>query len=281
MQQVEDGLDKLEREVGDLSNVAADVTAAVTDLRGTVANVQASREELRSATQELHTIPYMAKPDLLMTTDEQGRPAIGYSRGSRLDSGYASFEDVFRGPSSMIRERLEPYVALVAGHEPVVEIGSGRGEFLDLMRRTGIAATGVDIDPSMIERSRSQGHDVLEQDGVNYIERQDPATLGAIFSAQVVEHLSEEQLRHLLDGAYQALKPSGLLILETVNPHSVAAFKAFWTDLTHRVPIFPEVLVVLCRAAGFGECRVLFPNGDGDLSTDRWTQGEYAVIARK
>lgn len=300
-------LEKLAREAVDLRDAVADVRASQDELRASqeelllqvkmlasaIESTGRSVDELAdptrqraigdtiNAARELRAIPYMADPDLLITTDEDGRAVIGYAEGTRLGSGYASFEDVFRGPSSMIRERLEPYVALVAGHEPVVEIGSGRGEFLDLMQREGIATIGVEIDPSMIERSKAQGHDLMEEDGVDFLERQEPASVGAIFSAQVIEHIPGERLRQLLAGAHRALERDGLLILETVNPHSVPAFKAFWTDLTHRVPIFPEVLVVLCSEAGFRECRVLFPNGCGDLSTDRWTQGEYAVIARK
>jgi hypothetical protein len=69
--------------------------------------------------------------------------------------------------------------------------------------------------------------------------------------------------------------------LETVNPYSIQAFKAFWTDLTHRNPIYPEALAVYCAEAGFQEALVMFPNGSGDLASDRWTEGEYAVVARK
>jgi len=91
----------------------------------------------------------------------------------------------------------------------------------------------------------------------------------AVFSAQVIEHLEYEDLVRFHDEAYRALQPGGVFIAETVNPHSIQAFKSFWTDLTHRVPIFPEVAVMLCLVAGFSEATVLFPNGTGDLETDR------------
>ena len=75
------------------------------------------------------------------------------------------------------------------------------------------------------------------------------------------------------------LRPGGVLIAETVNPHPIASFKAFWVDLTHTSPIFPEVAVVLCGLAGFGAARVMFPVGTGDLDRDLWAEGQYAVVA--
>ena len=117
--------------------------------------------------------------------------------------------------------------------------------------------------------------------GISYLHEQQEGSIGAVFSAQVIEHLEYEDLVRFHEEAYRALQSGGVLIAETVNPHSIRAFKSFWTDLTHRVPIFPEVAVMLCLAAGFSEAHVLFPNGTGQLEVDRWSQGEYAVIARK
>jgi hypothetical protein len=73
----------------------------------------------------------------------------------------------------------------------------------------------------------------------------------------------------------------GILIAETVNPHSLEALKSFWVDLTHRHPIFPEVATALCWLRGFESAVIVFPHGSGDLEADRRTQGEYAVVARK
>ena len=116
---------------------------------------------------------------------------------------------------------------------------------------------------------------------MEWLAAQPEMSLGAIFSAQVIEHLSSTDLTRLFELAERALKPGGVLIAETVNPHPIASFKAFWVNLTHTSPIFPEVAVVLCGLAGFGSAEVVFPLGGGQLDEDRWTQGEYAVIARK
>jgi SAM-dependent methyltransferase/glycosyltransferase involved in cell wall biosynthesis len=237
--------------------------------------------EAIATSEQLHAIPFMTKPEMLLATSSDGRPAIGYREGSELSDGYASFEDVFRGPEEMIRERLRPYISLLIHHSPVLDVGCGRGEMLDLLSRSGIDAMGVDIDPAMVQRAKGKGHQVIQQDAVEYLAAQPSASLGAVFAAQVIEHLQPDALLRLLLEAQRALRPGGVLILETVNPYSIQAFKAFWTDLTHRNPIYPEALTVYCAEAGFQEALVMFPNGSGDLASDRWTEGEYAVVARK
>jgi glycosyltransferase involved in cell wall biosynthesis/SAM-dependent methyltransferase len=234
-----------------------------------------------ATSEELRAIPFMSDPALLMTSDDSGRPVIGYREGSSLAGRYASFEDIFRGPEEMIRDRFVPYLEIIAGHAPVLDVGCGRGELLDLLAKAEIDATGVDIDESMVERVRAKGYRVVHQDAIEYLAAQEAGAFGAVFAAQVIEHLSPEEVSRLLAESYRVLRTGGVIIVETVNPYSVQAFKAFWTDLTHRHPIYPEVLVVYCADAGFGEATVMFPNGNGDLAEERWSEGEYAVVARK
>jgi O-antigen chain-terminating methyltransferase len=133
----------------------------------------------------------------------------------------------------------------------------------------------------MVARCQSKGHTVVLGDALSYLTDQVDESIGTVFSAQVIEHLPPEALLELLRQARRVLRGDGIFIAETVNPHSVPAFKTFWTDLTHRAPIFPEVAVALCRQAGFERALVMFPNGTGDLESDRRSQGEYAVVAWK
>jgi len=232
---------------------------------------------------QLRSIPYM-NDRWLETRDDAGRPAIGYRRevGERADAHpYAGFEDVFRGSEDFIRERQRVYLPYLVDHDPVLDVGCGRCEMLDLLAEAGVKSFGIDLDRSMVERGRARGLQTELADGITYLHEQQEGSIGAVFSAQVVEHLEYEHLVRFHEEAYRALQPGGVFIAETVNPHSIRAFKSFWTDLTRRVPIFPEVAVMLCLVAGFSEASVLFPNGTGQLELDRWSQGEYAVIARK
>jgi O-antigen chain-terminating methyltransferase len=133
----------------------------------------------------------------------------------------------------------------------------------------------------MVARCREKGLGVEQAEAVSYLEAQPDGSLGVVFSAQVIEHLPYEELVRYFQLAERKLVPGGLFIAETVNPHSIQAFKAFWVDLTHRLPIFPEVAVTLARLHGFESAYVFFPLGTGELETDRRTQGEYAVVAMR
>ena len=103
---------------------------------------------------------------------------------------------------------------------------------------------------------------------------------GAIFCAQVIEHLPYAEFGELLALAARKLRPDGLFIAETVNPHAPHALRTFWTDLTHQHPIFPEVALAFCELAGFESAYVFHPVGIGVIDTDSWTQSAYAVVAR-
>jgi SAM-dependent methyltransferase len=224
----------------------------------------------------------MTDPRRFLYTDAQGRNVLGFR--TRRGSGgevYAGFEDVFRGPEDMIRDRFRAYLPLLKRHDAVVDIGCGRGELLDLLRTEGVPAVGVERDEAMVHRCRARGHVVEQTDGLSYLRAQPEASLSAIVATQVVEHLPYDDLMSLLALSRSRLKAGGQLIFETVNPHALEAFKTFWTDLTHERPIFPEVAVVLCWLLDFDQAHVFFPNGVGDEARDRMTCGEYAVVATK
>lgn len=207
---------------------------------------------------------------------------IGYRNDAQAvapSDDYVAFEDVFRLSEDVIRERQRPYLSLVDGRHPVLDVGCGRGEFLELLRADGVAARGVDLDPGMVARARAKGLEVEQGDAVAYLENLPDGSLGAVFAAQVVEHLPYEQLIAFMRLAEQKLQPGGRLIVETVNPHAPGALKNFWLDLTHQHPIFPEVLLTLCRGIGFGSAYVFHPGASGDAEVDRQHAGDYAIVA--
>jgi SAM-dependent methyltransferase len=171
-----------------------------------------------------------------------------------------------------------PYLDLSRGHEPVLDVGCGRGEFLALLAGEGIDASGVDSDAGMVERSRALGVKAVRCDANEYLESLPDGALGTIFSAQVIEHLEYEQLRRLLALARRKLRAGGLLIAETVNPHRMASFKTFWVDLTHEHPIFPEVALALCAIEGFEQAYVFAP-GFNSFESARFEAPSYAVVA--
>ena len=269
-------LEALPQSVSAFQDSASAHLKALTDQLARVAS------DATTLSQRLYAAPFTDPPDRFILTNGDGRRVLGFrSPRERHGDVYLGFEDVFRGSEALIRGRLQAYLPLLSRHDRIIEIGCGRGELLDLLRETGVPAVGVDVDEAMIRQCRRKGHTVEHVDALTFIRAQSDSSLSAIFSAQVVEHLSYDDLIAFVQLCRAKLRSGGQLIFETVNPHALEAFKTFWTDLTHQRPIFPEVALAWCWLCGFEQGYVIFPNGVNDLEHDRRTQGEYAVVATK
>jgi len=230
-----------------------------------------------------HTLsarPYMCS-DVFGTGDLEQPMGYGPDTPTHRDGPATSvdFADLFRGPEPFIAERQRVYLPFLKGREKIVDLGCGRGEFLRLLRDTGITAIGVEMDFARVERLRGEGLNVVLADAVAFLREQPEASLDAIFSAQVIEHLEPQRLADLLRLARTRLHAGGVLIAETVNPESFQALKVFSVDLTHQHPIFPQVLLQMCCEAGFPTARIFYPLGGGFTQVQYATAGEYAVIA--
>ena len=174
---------------------------------------------------------------------------------------YVGFEDQFRGSQADVRERQESYLPFFARlrQGDVLDIGCGRGEFIDLLNTHGIPARGIDLNHEMAELCRARGLDVTEADAVAYLSSLADDSLGGIFAAQVVEHLEPSYLLRLLDLAFAKLQPGGTLVLETLNPACwTAFFESYIRDITHRWPLHPETLKYLVTASGFTRATIEF-----------------------
>ena len=233
---------------------------------------------------ETRALPYMASDAFRTFEAGAAGKVLGYDdpRAAGEDDDYREFEELFRGSEDFIAARQRRYLGVIGDCAPALDVGCGRGEFLDVLAEAGIGAVGVDSDAGMVARCRAKGHEsTVLGDGVVHLEGLDDASLGLVFSAQVIEHMPPDVLKRFLALAARKLRPGGLLVAETVNPHSAAALKAFWVDITHQHPLFPETMLALCRIAGFDAAYVFHPNGAGDIEADRFTTGEYAVVARR
>jgi O-antigen chain-terminating methyltransferase len=188
-------------------------------------------------------------------------PAAPPGLGALPADAYVRFEDRHRGSREEIQHRQRAYLALFAGAGPVLDVGCGRGEFLELCREAGIEARGIDIDPAMVGRCREAGLVVEQADALAHLGALPAGSLGGIFCAQVIEHLPVEALIALVRLAHRALRPGGVLLCETPNPACLTVFSgAFYVDLTHVKPIHPEAARFLLEAAGFRDVEVRFVN---------------------
>jgi SAM-dependent methyltransferase len=234
---------------------------------------------------------------------------------SSLDAyKYVGFEDQFRGSREVIRARLESYVSYFQNGPggDVLDVGCGRGEFLDLLGAHGMSSRGIDLNHEMAEGCRERGLDVVEADAVGYLASLPDNSLGGVFAAQVVEHLEPSYLLRFLDLTFEKLQPGGTLVLETLNPACwTAFFESYIRDITHRWPLHPETLKYLVTASGFTRADIEFrspvpaedrlrliaaPTDSGDVLSDIigtfndnvaklnariFTHMDYAIVAKR
>jgi SAM-dependent methyltransferase len=193
--------------------------------------------------------------------------------GPRFAALYAGFIDRFRGSTADVTAKLAVYLPDVrrlvgaagtdAGTSMVVDVGSGRGEWLALLRDAGVPASGVDSNAAFVDAALARGLDVVQGDAVAHLLCLPPDSVDMITAFHVIEHLDVEELLALLAAARHALRPGGCVVLETPNPSNLRmAACDFYNDPTHRSPLPPALTEYLVAASGFGEVEVrpLNPN---------------------
>lgn len=215
---------------------------------------------------------------------------------SEVDAFYAAFEDRFRGSRELIKKRVGVYLPFAQALAEVypsykaLDLGCGRGEWLELLQEQGIPAEGIDINLSMLRRG-GLSLDVKNCEAVEYLESLPGESRTLITAIHLVEHLPFEELKRLVHHANRVLVPGGILIMETPNPENltVGACK-FYTDPTHKRPIPPSLLSFLAEYFGFVKFKIMrLQEPKSFASTDRVTLKDviagvsldYAVVAQK
>lgn len=195
--------------------------------------------------------------------DPEAAAQVKAARAASRGAAYLAFEDLHRGSRQEIKRRQAVYLPYfqeaATPQAPVLDLGCGRGEFLESCQEAGIPARGVDINPEMAALCGQMGLEVATADGLEHLRAQPEASLGGIIMSQVIEHLSLDELSELVGLCASRLIPGGVLIAETINPQCLSTFAgAFYLDLTHNKPIHPEAARFLWRWAGLSDVDILY-----------------------
>jgi O-antigen chain-terminating methyltransferase len=185
--------------------------------------------------------------------------------GSLPAQMYVDFEYAFRGGREDIKRRVSAYIprlqALGIGglSMPVVDVGCGRGEWLDVLSGHGMHAVGIDSNSAMVEESKQRGLPVQVGDAVEYLRDLPAESQGAITGLHIVEHMPTDRLIQLFDEAVRVLKPGGIVIFETPNPENLfVSSLSFYLDPTHRAPIPPALLQFIAESRGLCAAEILY-----------------------
>lgn len=170
---------------------------------------------------------------------------------------YARFAERFRGSEDYVKKGQRFYLPYFTGRREVLDIGCGRGEFLELMREAGVPARGIDLSRESVEVCRRKGLQADAADLYTHLADLPEASLDGIFSAQVVEHLPPERLPDMIRLAASRLERDGVLAIETPNPECLAIFAShFYLDPTHARPVPHALLSFYMEEYGLGGIEV-------------------------
>jgi SAM-dependent methyltransferase len=213
------------------------------------------------------------------------------------DNFYRSFEEIHRGSRDLVKRRTQEYLPLLKAlvqMDPApraLDLGCGRGEWLEVLREQGISAVGVDLDQDMLAPAQNAGLETMLGDAVSCLAQQPDDSLMLVSAFHLVEHLPFSDLKKLVAYARQKLAPGGLLIMETPNPENmVVGTSGFYMDPTHQRPIPPKLLAFVSQYYGFARTKIMRlqesadPFGSEDVTLKQVLEGvspDYAVVAQK
>jgi O-antigen chain-terminating methyltransferase len=205
---------------------------------------------------------------------------------SNQNSFYKSFEDQHRGSRELIKSRLSVYVPFIKKVQSVhpdaiaLDLGCGRGEWLELLQDNQLSASGIDQDDGMLSACRSRGLNVQTGDAIAHLKSQPDDSLSIISGFHIAEHLSLDDLQTLIKESLRILKPAGLLILEAPNTENlVVGTSSFYLDPTHQRPLPSSLLSFLARHYGFVRAKVLGVQESIPLREEHGPTSLFAVLS--
>ena len=213
------------------------------------------------------------------------------------DFFYRAFEDRFRGSRSLISARLGVYqpflrpLAVAFQTLKALDLGCGRGEWLEVLGDAGFDAWGVDLNEGMLAACQEHGLKGQLGDALSTLKELPSESLALVSAFHLVEHLPFEAVQILVQEALRVLVPGGLLVLETPNSENLTVgTSSFYLDPSHLRPLPAALLEFVAEHAGFCRSKVLYLQEAADLHGDSrvglmdvlsGVSPDYALVAQK
>ncbi|MDI3534977.1 MAG: hypothetical protein PWQ82_1342 [Thermosediminibacterales bacterium] len=276
---VEEELEKAKRDYQiSLENLEGDLLSCkklvenVEDLKGRVYRVEENVRSLNNFYQKkintdlvvgerLRRIERTLKNQRKMNNElTKSMPSKSEQDDRKIDIDYFMFEQIYRGSREEIKKKQSRYLKYFEDKENILDIGCGRGEFVELLMEQGkTGVKGIDINEDMVLYCQENGLPVELAEGLEYLKNVNKAEFDGIFAAQVIEHLEPHEIVQLIRLSYERLKKNGVLIIETINPQCLSAVvDGFYIDLTHKTPIHPLTLKFILETEGFRNIEVSY-----------------------
>ena len=248
--------------VGQLEGLAQQ---QATVLQALQVEVAAQSRERRAQERHLTHLLDEARKHLSTPTEGTPLPTTAGEERPTSDAFFAAFDERFRGTRTHIKERLRVYLPILgeagAGMDtlPVLDLGCGRGEWLELLQDEDLHGMGVDRNRVLVEECRQAGLEVVDDDMLTYLCRLPARSVGAVTGFHIIEHLPFDVLLTLFDETLRVLQPGGVAIFETPNPQNVlVSTEEFYIDPTHYHPLPSVLLKFIAEVKGLHRVKVLY-----------------------
>lgn len=171
---------------------------------------------------------------------------------------YKKFENRFRGDYKQILKRLELYEPLIKIYNKrflkpfFLDIGCGRGEWLELLQRNNSNFLGIDVFDNLEIKLSSKNF--IKEDFKKYLSTLKNNSIDFVSSFHLIEHLDFNEQKKLVKEVSRVLKPNGLFLLETPNQKNISvSLINFSVDPTHIKPVNHELFLFMMEEYGFSK----------------------------
>ena len=244
VKRVEERISRVERKVDEVSGEIRKVLKVLEEVSARLTVVEEWRKAISEAA--LRGEGGLEELRRLLEGSTQG--------GSHFELGWR-----FRGDPEHVKRHQSRYLRYFEGRSNVVDVGCGRGEFLELLAERGVECYGIEADLDMYLYCRSKGLKVVYGDALEHLRKLSDGSLGGVFLSHVAEHLEPGRLLELIRLCYRKLRSGCYLVVESPNPASLYAMaKHFYRDYTHVKPIHPDAMAFLLEKAGFQDVEVQY-----------------------
>jgi len=220
--------------------------------------------------------PFRSVP-IEIVSSLDGSTTLGFDTAGQAT--YVDFVDMFRPSFEALYSEISHFSKWFPRSGPAVDLGAGRGEMVKVMTDYGLKSFGIDSDISVVGAARERGIDVRQSDIDDFLDSADLKKYDLVSAIQVVEHVDTKQLEAWFKRVKAILKDGGVFLIETPNPHAIDAFKAFWIDVTHVRPYYPESLLYMAQSVGFSRAEIWAAGTQDDVVDRLEFAGSYVLVA--
>ncbi len=216
-------------------------------------NLQNKQNNLLSQIEQMtHASPKPPVDSIITTLKEYQQD----QQNDFMDQMYIAFEDHFRGSAEQIKQQMEhylPYIKAVYDSEHgILDIGCGRGEWLQLLKEQQLSAKGIDLNTAMVAQAQQNGLAASHQEAISYLKTLADNSLCAVTGIHLIEHLPFNDMIKLLQETIRVLKVGGVALFETPNPENIfVGAQFFYTDPTHNNPLVPDTMKFIFDYLGY------------------------------